>query len=369
MSDLDADDALRDEVTTGREGLPPSYRMRADAHYVDQLTRRSPDVPMRLIAVDDIDEPRTASPADRGDLRPLVKSIAEHGVVQPLLVLKDGSRYRLISGRNRLAAARAASVAHVPCLVHQVDEVQAEVLARATQVRPAGTNVAPPLAPATSRAHADTATRVSEAVTAIRGAAAMLAGDVSPMARRVALDLVRAEAWRAAWQLRASAILEQVHAWSLRPQPLGYLVRRACDELSSECRLRTIDLKVNLVNGDVFGDLDEEGLICGVTGAVIAIAGLGAADAPQLTVTVRRWSADALAVEVAQPGVSPGAGVAGRFFDRTWSDRPGGWAAALGAAVAQAVAERHGGEAAFLTDARGSTLRLTIDQSANPTRQ
>ena len=391
MSDFDADDVtpqlsrsadhIEEEVpdlppppferrkAAEREGLPSGYRMRADAHYVDQLTSRSADVPMRLVAVEDIDEPEGASPVDAGHLRSLVQSITDHGVVQPLLVRRDaGGRYRLIAGRNRLAAARAASAARVPCLVHQVDDAQAEVLARATEVR-ATAKVMAPAAPASSRAHVDTVVHVAEAVTAIRAAAGILAGDVSPMARRVALDLVRAEAWHASWQLRAASILDRVHAWRFRSLPLGYVVRQACEGFSAECRLRAIDLKLNIVEGNAAADLDEEGLVCGVTGAVIASAGLlGAVDAPQLTLTVRRWNGKSLAVEVGQDVVLPDASVAGRFFDRTWSDRPGGWTATMGAVVAQAVAERHGGEAAFLTDGRGSTVRLTLSQSTIPPR-
>ena len=34
---------------TVREGLPPGFRMRADAHYVDQLDTRMSSIPVRLI--------------------------------------------------------------------------------------------------------------------------------------------------------------------------------------------------------------------------------------------------------------------------------------------------------------------------------
>ena len=44
---------------TEREGLPPGYRMRADAHYVDQLSRRS-----------ERDASRGSSSLDEGDAAP-----------------------------------------------------------------------------------------------------------------------------------------------------------------------------------------------------------------------------------------------------------------------------------------------------------
>jgi hypothetical protein len=212
-------------------------------------------------------------------------------------------------------------------------------------------------------------TNVAESVTAIRAAASILAGDVSPMARRVAFDLVRAESWRASWQLRASSIVDRHHAWRFKPLPLGYLVRQACDGFAAECRLHALELKLNIVEGTASADLDEDALGCGVTGAVLATAGLlESLDRPSITVTVRRWNGKSLAVEVTQEAASPRDGVADRFFDRAWLDRPGGWTAAMGAAAAQAVAERHGGEAAFLTDGRGSTVRLTLNHSTIPAR-
>jgi hypothetical protein len=370
LSDFDSDDALRHRVVTEREGLPSGYRMRADAHYVDQLTGRSPDVPMRLVAVEDIDEPEDASSIATGDLRPLMQSIKEHGVVQPLLVLKNGTRYRLIAGRNRLAAARAVQLARVPCLVHQVDEAQAAALARATQVRAEVTRVPVAAVQAASQGRTDIVARVAESVSAIRSAAAMAAGAVTPMARRVALDLVRAEAWRASWQLAAAEILDDVHEWRLRPLHLGSLVRQASDGFASECRLRSVGLRLNLVDGDSSGEFDEDAIICAVTGAVIATADLvGGGDAPEIGVTVRRWNSDALAIEIAQDIVSPAPIVAERFFDSEWLDRPGGATAAMGAIGAQIVAERHGGEATFLADGHGSTVRLVLKPARLSTRR
>src|SRR5262252_9883178 len=91
-----------------REGLPPSYRMRADAHYVDQL-----DAPramtVQMIAVADIDgADENASP-----ILSLVDSIRRHGVLEPLLVQTRDRRYRLLAGKRRLAAAISAGLHQV----------------------------------------------------------------------------------------------------------------------------------------------------------------------------------------------------------------------------------------------------------------
>src|SRR5438093_1509641 len=42
-------------ISPVREGLPPTYRMRADAHYVDQLTRPSSSVAVHLLKIDELE--------------------------------------------------------------------------------------------------------------------------------------------------------------------------------------------------------------------------------------------------------------------------------------------------------------------------
>lgn len=54
----------------------------------------------------------------------LVKSIEEHGVLTPILVrpAKDGQRYEIISGHNRVNAARRAGLKTVPATVRELDD-------------------------------------------------------------------------------------------------------------------------------------------------------------------------------------------------------------------------------------------------------
>ena len=64
-------------------------------------------------------------------LKELADSIAEHGVLQPLLVTPspDNVGYQLIIGERRLQAAQLAGLDTVPVIVRQVDEQQQLVLA------------------------------------------------------------------------------------------------------------------------------------------------------------------------------------------------------------------------------------------------
>jgi ParB/RepB/Spo0J family partition protein len=74
------------------------------------------------IGVEDLaDHPRNVR-RDVGDVTELAASIAEHGVLEPLVVAPydadpNGAAYVVIAGHRRLAAARLAAVPTVPCVV------------------------------------------------------------------------------------------------------------------------------------------------------------------------------------------------------------------------------------------------------------
>lgn len=66
---------------------------------------------------------------DEGSLRELADSIRAYGILQPLTVRRVGGGYQLIAGERRLRAARLAGLREAPCLVAQVDEQDAGMLA------------------------------------------------------------------------------------------------------------------------------------------------------------------------------------------------------------------------------------------------
>ena len=119
-----------------REGLPPSYRMRADSHYVESLDAEASAPAILYLDAAVIDAGGdVAVPASD-----FVESIRTHGVLQPLLVRGRAGRYRLIAGRKRLAAAVATGLRRVPCVVQRVDDEEATRLALATNL-PSGPSV------------------------------------------------------------------------------------------------------------------------------------------------------------------------------------------------------------------------------------
>ncbi len=59
---------------------------------------------------------------DEGAIEELAASIAEQGVLQPLIVTPRGDRFELVSGERRLRAAKRAGLAEVPVIVRDVDD-------------------------------------------------------------------------------------------------------------------------------------------------------------------------------------------------------------------------------------------------------
>jgi ParB family chromosome partitioning protein len=83
------------------------------------------------IPVEDI-LPATGQPRaalNPSSLEALAQSIRESGVLQPILVKRDGTRYRLIAGERRWRAAQLAGLTALPALVKDVDDREGFALA------------------------------------------------------------------------------------------------------------------------------------------------------------------------------------------------------------------------------------------------
>lgn len=339
-----------------REGLPPSYRMRADAHYVEQITSRTTDIAVRFVAVEEID-PLPVTEGARLDA--LTQSVVKHGVLQPILIRTsaDGDRFRLIAGRHRLAAARRAGLTRVPCVVHQADDEAAEVLAAAADLRAGSEDGA---LSNSAMAAASSTMLLSEAVSGIDTAVGMLSANSPTMTRRVGLDLLRAQSTRASWLLGASALVNRSHRPELRPCLLGAVLQRVRDEFASESRLRGVDVQACVPDWNVSAEVDEKALSFGIAGAVIALIELMNRPEGGVITLMAAPAGGSLCVDVAQDTMAVPAGVREHFFDPGWSDRPGGWAATLGASAAKAAAAIHGGDAFLVPQDAGFAVRLAL---------
>ena len=64
------------------------------------------------------DQPRREF--DKAALQALAESMKEAGVLQPLLVVEQNGRYRIVAGERRFRAARIAGLTQVPCIVRDL---------------------------------------------------------------------------------------------------------------------------------------------------------------------------------------------------------------------------------------------------------
>lgn len=56
------------------------------------------------------------------EVQSLAHSIKEHGVLQPILVVQDGDRYKVIAGERRLRASKLAGMERIPARVLSTDD-------------------------------------------------------------------------------------------------------------------------------------------------------------------------------------------------------------------------------------------------------
>ena len=114
-----------------RSGLPVTVKMRHNAHYVEEIISRSGAAIGKMIAVEQISPNAEQPRKDRGDLKGLIESVREKGVLEPLLVryLPESEKYMIISGERRYFAARAAGLTEVPCIEKDADDAETLELA------------------------------------------------------------------------------------------------------------------------------------------------------------------------------------------------------------------------------------------------
>lgn len=107
-----------------QRGLPDTARMRHDLHYVETLAGAAGTPVGRMVAIDQIDpnpeQPRQAM----GDLSELIASVAEKGIIEPLVVRQRGARYQIIAGERRYHAGAQAGLQELPVVVRDVDDTE-----------------------------------------------------------------------------------------------------------------------------------------------------------------------------------------------------------------------------------------------------
>jgi ParB family chromosome partitioning protein len=96
--------------------------MRHDSHYVEALTSSAGEPIGRLVPIDQIDANPNQPRQVMGDLSELMASIAEKGIIEPLVVRQRGARFQIIAGERRYQAAVQVGLREIPIVIREVDD-------------------------------------------------------------------------------------------------------------------------------------------------------------------------------------------------------------------------------------------------------
>jgi ParB family chromosome partitioning protein len=96
--------------------------MRHDEHYVEALAASASSPIGRLLPIDQLDPNPNQPRQVMGDLSELVASIAEKGIIEPIIVRRRGDRFQIVAGERRYQAAVQAGLAEVPAIIRDIDD-------------------------------------------------------------------------------------------------------------------------------------------------------------------------------------------------------------------------------------------------------
>jgi len=105
-----------------KRGLPETVRMRHDEHYVEALSSSAGAPIGRMVPIDQIDPNPNQPRQVMGDLSELMASIAEKGIIEPIIVRQRGSRFQIIAGERRYQAAVQVGLREIPIVIREVDD-------------------------------------------------------------------------------------------------------------------------------------------------------------------------------------------------------------------------------------------------------
>jgi ParB family chromosome partitioning protein len=103
--------------------------MRHDEHYVEALATSAGEPVGRVVPIETLDPNPNQPRQVMGDLSELMASVAEKGIIEPLIVRQRGGRYQIIAGERRYHAAVQVGLREVPVVIREVDDIEVMELA------------------------------------------------------------------------------------------------------------------------------------------------------------------------------------------------------------------------------------------------
>ena len=349
-----------DEVTL-REGLPDDYRMRHEEdHYVDELVAAGRMPQLRLVPVSEIE---AAFGSGGESLDGLIDSIQAYGVLQPLIVRWLRGRYELLAGSKRLAAAVNAGLKEVPCLVHEVDDVEARSLAEAANRRADRTEAA---SSTSLRWSTDASVLIAGSLNTILSTLGLFDKPDISLRDRVAVGLVRAEALRANRLMAGLEILRAEPLLTRRPIDAATILKNVLTASEDERGLLGIELQAKGPSScPIRGD--EKLVAMAISGAIETVLALmRSRRGGRLSVDMTLDElTDAVILTVSEDAVRMPTSSWSLWFDPHWNERPGGFGATVSLLAAKRAAELHNGRLEIApTAAGGCRLNLMLPTDA-----
>jgi hypothetical protein len=247
--------------------------------------------------------------------------------------------------------------ATVPCLVHDLTDAEAAVLAAADNVRVAS--------PSTGDSRPGDVPGVRQLMTtyvsSIRGCADMCQPATGGLQRQ-ALDLLKAHAWRASRVLDALNLIARGPCAAPRERALATIIDEVIEGFATESRLSGVPIRADITEHLSSAGLNDAQIVTGLSGALLAVLPLVEhAARPAVVIKASNTNGSEAVIELIQNCVPVAPRIADDFFHGDPSmDRLGDYAAVIGALAAKALADAHGGYATFEQLPQGSRLAIVM---------
>lgn len=111
--------AKRNALGRGLSALIPEDLEKEDTNKIEEIDTN-------LICPNPV-QPRKVFEHDK--LEELTESIKKYGVIQPIIVRKDGNLYTIIAGERRWRACKSANISKIPCIVRDIENKNASEIA------------------------------------------------------------------------------------------------------------------------------------------------------------------------------------------------------------------------------------------------
>ena len=113
-----------------KTGLPGTVDMRHDGHFVDLIATRVEGPRIRMIPIEKIDPNHQQARSELGDIKELMASIKQKGILEPIIVRPSRhGRYEIIAGERRYIASKRLGMKEMPCIEKHVEDNEAMEIA------------------------------------------------------------------------------------------------------------------------------------------------------------------------------------------------------------------------------------------------